>query len=144
MNKIAIDEVESVLLEHKVKEANSIMNELQRILDELKEEKEKNKEERPKWEYVVVLNDTLGKLTKEQENELSAYVVQQEEGEDSGIIFSKIDDAAKVQNEQTKRKNSKLENFRDKMEGLKPKFLKEKKLKIRTKESVRILIRNNG
>lgn len=139
MSKVALEEVESVLLQHKVEEANSIIEDLRKIIDQLKAEK--GDEEKPKWEYIVVIHDTTGELKDQKLDEkVAAYVVQQEEGEDAGTILSKLASAASVQNEQAKRKKTMLNSMRDIFDGLKPKFLKEKKVKIKTKEAVRILV----
>lgn len=144
MAKIEIEEVESVLLQHKVESTPAIIEDLQKILEELQAEKEANAEDKPKYEFVVILNDPNGilngKKKEDLENDLSAYVVQQEEGENANLIFGKIGDAAKAQNETAKTKKSRLQNMRDIFEGLKSKFVKEKKLKIKTKEAVRILV----
>lgn len=143
MSKIDIEEVESVLLQHKVTDTNAIIEDLQKILDELQAEKEANAEDKPKYEHVVVLNDPNGILkTLKVEDEVTAYVVQQEEGEDANLILSKIADAAKTQNEGAKTKKTRLQNMREIFDGLKSKYLKEKKLKIKTKEPVRILLSN--
>jgi hypothetical protein len=143
MSKIDIEEVESVLLQHKVPDANAIIEDLQKILEELQAEKEANAEDKPRYEHIVVLNDPNGVLKAiKVEDEVTAYVVQQEEGEDAGTILSKISDAAKTQNEHTKTKKTRLQNMREIFDGLKSKYLKEKKVKIKTKEPVRILLSN--
>ena len=140
MPKVDIEEVESVLLQHKVSDTPAILKDLEQILAELKAEKEAEAEEKTKYEFVVILNDPSGELKTQKKDEvLSAYVVQQEEGEDAGLIMSKLKDAATAQNETAKRKKARLENWRDIFDGLKSKFVKEKKLKIKTKEPVRIL-----
>lgn len=141
MSKIAIEEVEQVLLQHKVPDAPKIIEDLEAIIEELKADREANAEDRPKYEFVVILNDPNNKLQGlNAEDEVTAYVVQQEEGEDAGTIISKISDAAVAQNETAKTKRGRLQNAREVFEGLKPKFLKDKKLKIKTKEPVRILV----
>lgn len=141
MSKIAIEEVQSVLEQHKVKDTAAIIKDLEQILEELKAEKEIEKENKPKYEYIVVLHEPSGKLIADKIDEIvSAFVIQQEEGEDSGLALSKIVDAAKTQNENAKSKKTRLENIREIFDGLKPKFLKEKKIKIKTKESVRVVL----
>jgi flagellin-specific chaperone FliS len=141
MSKVALEEVESVLLQHKVEDASAIINDLQKIIEELKADREAEKEDKPKWEFVVIINDASGELKAQKKDEvLTAYVVQQEDGEDAATILSKLKDAATAQNEAAKRKKSRLNNLRDIFDGLKSKFLKEKKVKIKTKESVRILL----
>ncbi len=138
---ISLDEVESVLLQRKVPNATEILKDLEQVLEELKAEKEANKEEKPKYEFIVILNDPNGELKdKKVEDTITAFVVQQEEGEDATLVFSKIEDAARAQNETAKTKKSRLQSMRDIFDGLKSKFLKEKKLKIKTKEPVRVLL----
>lgn len=139
--KIAIDEVQGVLEDRKVPNATEIIRDLEKIIEELQAAKEAEKENKPKYEYVVVLHEPSGRLKSEKMDEvLTAYVVQQEEGEDANAILSKIASAASIQNEQAKRKKSMLSNIRDIFDGLKPKFLKEKKVKIKTKQAVRVLL----
>jgi len=141
MSKISIEEVQGVLEERQVPNATQIIKDLEQIIAELQAEKEANKEDKPKYEYVVVLNDPSGKLAADKADEtVTAFVVQQEEGEDPALIFSKLSDAAKDQNEGAKTKKSRLQNMRDIFDGLKSKYLKEKKVKIKTKDPVRILI----
>lgn len=143
--KIDIEEVQSVLEQRKVPNAPDIIKDLQQILDELAAEKEANKEQKPKFEYVVVVHDPSGKLKADKQEEvLSAFVIQQEEGQDAGLALSKIADAAKLQNELAKSKKERLQNIRDIFDGLKGKYLKEKGLKIKTKEPVRIVITNGN
>lgn len=145
MSKISIEEIESVLQQRKVPNAGDIIKDLEDIIAELQAEREANKEEKPKYEYVVVLHDPTGKLiTDKYEEVVSAFVVQQEEGQDSGTILSKILDATKEQNESAKQKRSRLQNLREIFDGLKSKYLKEKKVKIKTKEPVRVIITNGN
>ena len=141
MSKIALEEVEQVLSQHKVADAPAIMDDLQKILDELAAEREAEKANKVPWEYVVVLHDPNGELKAQKKDEvLSAYVVQHEDGVDPGTILSTIADAATAQNDTAKRKKSMLSNMREIFEGLKSKFLKEKKIRIKTKEPVRVLL----
>ena len=138
--KIDLEEVENILLQHKVSDTPAILKDLETVIEELKAEREANKEQKNKWEYLVVINGLPDNLKSEKLDEvLTAYVIKQEEGEDAGSIFTKLADAAKQQNETAKKKKSRLANIRDIFEALKPKFLKDKKLKISTKEPVRIL-----
>lgn len=139
--KVDIEEVQHVLEERKVPNASDIMKDLEQILAELQAEKEAEKEDKPKYETIVVVHDPSGKLIADKMDEVvSAFVVQQEEGQDAGLILSKIADAARAQNEDAKRKKSRLTNLREVFDGLKSKYLKEKKVKIKTKEPVRVLL----
>jgi len=141
MSKISLEEVEGVLLQHKISDTGSIIKDLEKILEELKAESEANAEDKPTYEYVVVIHDPSGELKAQKKDEvLSAYIVQQEEGQDAGLILSKLKECATTQNETAKRKKSRLDSIRDIFDGLKSKFAKEKKLKIKTKEPVRILL----
>lgn len=141
MSKISIEEIQGVLEERKVPNASQIIKDLEQIIAELQAEKEANKEDKPKYEYIVVLNDPSGKLAAEKMDEVvTAFVVQQEEGEDAALVLSKISDAAKEQNETAKTKKSRLQNMRDIFDGLKSKYLKEKKVRIKTKEPVRVVL----
>jgi len=141
MSKIALEEVESVLLQHKVQNTTSIIEDLKQIIEEIKAEREAEKGIKSKYEFVVILNDPSGELKAQKKNEtISAYIVQQEEGEDANLILSKLQDAATDQNETSKRKKNRLENLRDIFANLKSKFIKSKKIKIKTKEPVQIIL----
>lgn len=139
--KIDIEEVQGVLEERQVPEVKAIIDDLNKIIQEIQAEREANAENRPKYEHIVIINDPSGKLAAEKMDEtLTAYVVQQEEGEDAGVIISKLRDAANEQNENAKSKKSRLASIKDIFDGLKSKYLKDKKLKIKTKDPVRILL----
>ncbi len=136
--KISLENVESTLLERKVDpvKVQEILADLRKALEEEKEEREKEKE-KVKWEYVIVLHDKNGFLT---EKEIAGWVVQQEENADAGTILSNLQRSAVDQNETVKRKNSVITDFVNLFESLKPKFLKEKKLRIKTKELTRVIV----
>lgn len=136
--RVPLEEVESVLLQHKVEDSQSILNDLQKIMEELKAEKESDP--KPKYEHLIVLHDPENKLTGQ---EFTGWVVQQEEGEDAGAVLSKITDAARTSNDNAKKKKLVIKTMVDAFKYLKPKWIKEKKVKIKTKEEVRVLI-NNG
>jgi len=140
MSKIAIDEVESVLLQQKVdpSKVNQIVKDLEKIVEELTEERKANAEDRQKWEHVIILNDKEGLL---KGKEIAGWVVQQPEGEDANTIIAKIEKAAKTQNEASKRKKNCVNTLIEIFEGLKAKYL-EKKIRIKTKELTRVVIVN--
>jgi len=141
MSKIALEEVEQVLSQHKVEGAPAIIEDLQKIIDELQAEREAAKADKVPWEYAVVLYDKNGELKGMDIGEkVSAYVVQQESGEYMATILTKISSATATQNDSAKRKKSFLTNIREIFSGLKPKFLKEKKVRIKTKDAVRVLV----
>jgi hypothetical protein len=139
MSKVNIDEVESVLLQKKFdpSKVQDVVNDLQKIVEELAEERKANMADKQAWEYVIVLNDKDKLL---EGKEIAGWVVQQHEGEDAARIVEKLESAANTQNEAAKRKKSRLSSLRDIFDGLKSKFLKEKKLRVKTKELTRVII----
>lgn len=140
MSKIAIEEVESLLLEKKFDPAKvtEIVRELEKVAEEIKEDNKANAAPKQKWEYVIVLHDKEGFL---KDKEIAGWVVQQEADADAGTVLSKLIDAAKTQNTSGKRKKrSVITNFVELFESLKAKFAKEKKLRVKTKELTRVLL----
>lgn len=137
--KVSIENVESILLEKKIEpiKVKDIIKDLEQVVEEEKEERKANSGPKSKWEHIIILYDKEGFL---KGKELVGWVVQQSEGEDSGLVLSKLTDAARNQNEAAKRKKSFLTNMVDLFEGLKSKWLKEKKLKIKTKDLTRVII----
>ena len=65
--------------------------------------------------------------------------MKQLEGQDSGLLMGKLTDAAKTQNESSKRKKSLITGFGELFSAIKTKFLKEKGIKVCTKEAVRVI-----
>ena len=139
MNKISLMEVEATMLDNKIDQnkVQAVIKQLEQVIEELKLEKEQNSVPKSKYEYIILLNDPEGYL---KDKEIAGWIVQQEENADAGFIISKLQDAAKNQNETAKRKKIVMRNLVDIFEYLKPKFLKEKKLKIKTKDLTRVII----
>jgi hypothetical protein len=139
MSKISIEEVEAKLLENKIDATKvaEIIKQLEEVVEELKADKDTTP--KPKWEYVIVLNDKEGFLTGK---EIAGWVVQQEQDSDAGLIIPKLQEAAKASNEAAKRKKNYITDLISLFESLKTKWTKEKKLKIKTKELTRVLITN--
>jgi len=139
MSKIAIEEVEAILLQKKIEPVKvaEIIKELEEVAEEVKQDNKANAAPKQKWEYVIVLNDKDGVLTGK---EIAGWVVQQEAEADAGLVLSKLIDAAKTQNEAAKRKKNVIKDFVALFESLKPKFAKEKKVRVKTKELVRVLL----
>jgi len=135
--RIEIDEVESVLLQNKIDKVTvqTIIKDLNQVVTELKNDKDPV--EKKKWEHIIILNDTDGILIGK---EIAGWVVQQEQDEDAGTVLSRLVDAAKAQNERAKQKRAFLTTMSELFEGLKSKFVKEKKLRIKTKELTRVII----
>jgi hypothetical protein len=138
--KISLEQIEATLLEKHIEppKVKEILRDLQKAAEEDAADNAATSGPKAKWEHVIVLNDPEGKVV----GDFTGWVVVQQEGQDNGLILSKLQDAAKVQNEAAKRKKSLITTFGELFEVLKSKFLKEKGLKIKTKEPVRVLIVN--
>jgi hypothetical protein len=138
---IPIEEVEAKLLEKHIdpSKVSVIIKELQEVAEELKEDRKSSAGPKQKWEHVIILNDKEGLLTGK---EIAGWVVQQEADADAGLIIGKLKDAAKSQNEAAKRKKHVMTNLVELFEGLKAKFTKEKKIRVKTKELTRVIITN--
>jgi hypothetical protein len=138
--KVELENVEAILLEKKMEpiKVQEIVKELMQAAEEEKAESDKGNAPKPKWEHVIVVNDPENKLG----TEFTGWVVVQQEGQDTGLVLSKLRDACKEFNESCKKKKNILENFGDVFMDMKSKFLKEKGLKIKTKEAVRVLTVN--
>lgn len=134
--KVSLENVEAILLERKIDppKVQEIIKDLEQAAEE---ENAANKDPKQKWEYVIVLNDKDGLL---KDKEIAGWVVQQREGQDVGLVLSKLTDAAKNQNESAKRKKSMISDLIGLFEGLKAKWTKEKGVRIKTKELTRVVI----
>jgi hypothetical protein len=137
MSKISIEEVESILQKQQLDPVTvkAIVKELNEVIEEIKGSKDPIA--KGKWEHVIILQDKEGLLTGK---EIAGWVVQQEVGEDAGTIIAKLQSAAADQNQMAKRKKSLISNLTSLFESMKTKFLKPKKLKIKTKELTRVII----
>jgi len=136
--KVPLENVEEILLKKKIDPAKiqEILKDLTKAAEEEKEEREANKV-KTKWEYVIVLNDKDGLL---KDKEIAGWVVQQRDGQDAGLILSKLADAAKAQNDSAKRKKFIIDDLAGLFEGLKSAFAKEKGLRVKTKELTRVVV----
>ena len=139
MSKIPIEEVEAKLLEKHFDPINVavIIRELEKVAEEIKEDNANSAGPKQKWEFVIILNDKEGYL---KDKEIAGWVVQQESEADANSILGNLKDCAKAQNEVTKKKKNIISTLVELFEGLKPKFAKEKKLRVKTKELTRVLI----
>lgn len=137
--KVSLEQIEATLLERKIDPPRvaEILKDLEQAVEEEKADKVSDGK-KPKWEHLIVLNDPENKLG----SEWTGWVIVQQEGQDAGLALSKLRDAVKEQNESAKRKKTILKSFGELFQDLKPKFLKEKGLKIKTKEAVRVLTVN--
>ena len=143
MSKISIEEVEAKMLELKIDpiKVNQVVMELEKVVEEIAEERKAEAGPKAKWEFVIVLNDKEGHL---KGKEIAGWVVQKPLEDDANLILSKLADAAKSQNEVTKKKANKITDLVSLFEHLKSKFTKEKNLRIKTKELTRVLVTDGG
>ena len=143
--KLSLEEIQEVLSK-KVKDTqviNSILKDLEQVMQERKEELEEVKVPKRKSEFAIIMIDESGEF---KDKEMTGYVVKYKEGDDAGAILSKLSDASRAFNETRKGKKSPLTSITEILAFLKPKFLKltgAGKLVIQTKEPVRIIVSNN-
>lgn len=137
MSKISIEELEAVLLQRHVdpNQIKDIIKDCELVAEELKQDK--TSVPKTKSEYVIIIYDKEGTLDGK---ELTGWIVQQKSGADASLIMGKLKDATTAQNEAAKRKKSRINNLLSMFMALKPKFLKDKEIKIKTKELTRVLI----
>ncbi len=138
--KVDIEQIRTTLEDNKVEPSKvaSIIKELEQAVEEEKADRQTNADPKLKWEYFVIVNDPEKKIT----GDFTAWVVQQKEGQDAGLMLSKLVDAAKTQNEGAKRKKHVITGFAELFHDLKGKWIKEKGLRIKTKEPVRVFTVN--
>ena len=143
MAKISIEEVESKMLELKVDPAKvqQVVTELEKVVEEIAEERKAEAGPKQKWDFVIVLNDKDGLL---KDKEIAGWVVQKPEEDDAGLVLSKLLDSAKSQNEVTKKKANKITDLTSLFEHIKPKFTKEHKVRVKTKELTRVIVTNGN
>jgi len=140
---VDIENVEAILLEKKIDppKVSEIVRDLTKAAEEDKEDRKANADPKQKWEHVIILNDPEGKI----KDDFTGWVVQQRDGQDAALIIGKLQDGAKAQNETSKRKKTLLKSFVDIFEALKPTFIvKEKGVRIKTKEAVRVICINGN
>lgn len=139
--KLEIEEIEAKLLEHKVdpNKVRQIINDLEKVAEELAEERKSVALPKTKWEYLIILNDKDNILAGK---EIAGWVVQQPVGDDANLVLSSLADAAKNQNEVTKKKANKITDLTSLFEHIKSKFTKEKNVRVKTKELTRTIITN--
>jgi len=137
--KVSLEEVESILLQKQItpQKVQEIIADLEKVVEEIKEENAATKGPKTKYEHVIILYDKEGLL---KDKEIAGWVVQQPVDGDSNLILSKLADAAKAQNEVTKKKANLINDLTSLFEHLKSKFTKEKNIKIKTKDLTRVII----
>ncbi len=138
--KVTLEQIEATLLERKIEppKVQEIIKDLEQVIEEEKADRQANAVPKAKWEYLIVINDPDKKLG----TEFTGWVVKNLEGQDAGLTLGKLTDAAKTQNESSKRKKSLITGFGELFSAIKTKFLKDKGLKVCTKEAVRVLTVN--
>jgi hypothetical protein len=136
MSKISLEQVEATLLEKKIDRSlvSSIILDLAQSIEEEKADKEPKKKET--WEHLVFLNK---QSDSDPTGGRDAWVVVYKEGVDAGTVLDKIRSSAVDQNEVASKKKAAMDNLGEVFQNLKPKFLKDKSIKIKTKESVRVI-----
>lgn len=143
--KLSLDEIQSVLSE-KVKNSvvvNEILKSLEKIVQEKKEELDEVKVPKLKNEFAIVMVDEAGKY---KDIEMTGYIVKYKEGDDTGLILSRLSDSARAFNGTKKGKKAPLTSMTEIFGYLKSKFIKASgvsKLAIMTKEPVRVIISSN-
>lgn len=136
--KLSIEEIGNILTQNKVEpeKVQSIIKDCEKVAEEIKADKDPTS--KSKYEFVIILNDKENVLAGK---EIAGWVVQQEITEDAGIIITKLESAATNQNEASKQKKTRIQGgLVNIFSHLKSKFLKEKKLKIKTKDLTRVIV----
>ncbi len=142
--KLSLEEIQSVLNEN-VKDSSlidSVIKDLEKIVEEKKEEKAESQAPKLKNEFAIVILDEAGEF---KDKSLTGYVVKYKQGGDAGMILSKLSEASKAFNETKKGKKTPLTSISEIFAHLKSKFIKAAGggVIIQTKEPVRIIFSNN-
>lgn len=115
---------------------NAVVKELQKVEEAAAEERAENKAPKQKTNFVVLTMDD-GKL---QAVDLLGYIVQIPEDKQSDYAITAIYDAVRdYNNTARKAKKYPVTLIGEAMETLRGRFLKERKIKIKTKQSVKIV-----
>jgi hypothetical protein len=140
MSKISLETLSEVLQEEGVEQPKQIkiLDHLKEILKAEQEKKEDNKTPKSKNEFGVVLfaPELVGK-------EYTACIYQVKDGFDHGTVLTKISEAARNQNNNKKSKKNVIQSIGEAFQNLNRKWIKEKQINFKTKESVRVLITDN-
>lgn len=119
-----------------------VRKELEKIEQEKKDERDSTKGTRAKSEFVVILFDKDGKIPVK--TDFTAAVVQIEEGQAPAAALDKVKIVARAQNTTVKKfiKNP-IKTVADAFANIKPKFAKQEKIKVKTKEPVLVIVSDN-
>ena len=141
MSKISIEEVKQALEEAKVEKDKifQITKNLEIAAEEAKLVKQSDGEPKKKNEFLVVLPMFDPNLKPE---DYTAYVFTQKEGEDSGLLLSRVSDAARSYNETKKGNKYPFTSLIEVFGHLKRKFYKNVQggINLKTKEAVRVIV----
>ena len=143
--KLTLEEIQEVLSK-KVKDSsivNSILKDLEKVVEDKKEELNEVKVPKLKNEFAIVMIDEAGKY---KDVEMTGYIVKYKEGDDTGLILSRLSDSARAFNGTKKGSKAPLTSMTEIFGYLKSKFIKASgvsKLAIMTKEPVRVIISSN-
>jgi hypothetical protein len=133
---IKIDDIEEVMRKHKldVSVIKQVVTELEQIEEENKAEKGTGPKQKNQFVVVVKGDESM------RGKELAAWVAQIPDGEDHNDVLPRLKRAAKTTVDCQKRKKKPINTVGDAFRYSKAVFLKEQKLKIKTKEYVPALV----
>jgi hypothetical protein len=140
--KFDIDEITQALKDRQI--PANIIGEVVRDLKKSAEDAKAHTTQttKSKNRFAVLLYDPNNELAGK---EFTASVVQTPEDDDQGLILSKISDAAKAFNQNTRKgKKNPIKTIGDALMYVTRKFFKEKNVMAKTKEPCRVLITNNN
>lgn len=122
------------------KQLNLVVEQLKAIEEEKKEEREANKEPKQKNQFVVFVMDD-GSL---QGKDLIGYVLQIPEGDSISTTPDRFIDAVRAYNNGARKaKKYPVTTIGDGMRAVKGKWLKDSKIKVKTKESIAVIPLSN-
>lgn len=141
--KFALDEIISTLAESGVPadKVKLVAQALEELGAENKADRDHAKVPKSKQQFVIILANADGSVTTK---DLTGWVVQIPEGDDTATTLDRIKSAAKDQNAtMPKFKKKPLKNLGDALQNLKRRFAKSAKVLIKTPNSVVVLKTDN-
>jgi hypothetical protein len=140
--KIDIEEVISALQVAKIDKTQqgTVLNYLQDVAKEIEAQKQAEKLPNKKNEWGVILFSNVEGL---KDDNFTAAIYQIPVGADHGLVLGKVSQAARDQVLAAKRKKYPISTMGEAVVNVKRKFLKEKNVNIKTKQTVRVLVSNN-
>lgn len=143
MSKIALENVQTVLAELKIEpdKQDKILQELQKIIEDEKQDRAENKIKRDKPELGVILIDELNELKIDN---ISALVYELPANSDHGLVMDNLSKAVKEFNNTKKGQKAPIKSVTEIFQFIKPKILKNNgNIKKKCKEPVRCLKTSN-